>query len=355
MRDLGLCKWNDFNKDVAGRNLYVFGAGARGARIAELINDHVYDWEITAFLDNSAKGTKLFQYDVLDPDVLKEKDPDSYVVLISILYPGIIASQLDELGVIHCYSYFYLTEGGRSFIKQDLSTKTEIQYLKNILCDEKSKYILDQLVKKRKLGSIDYSDITDTKSEYFRDEFFSHSDNEVFLDGGAFDGDTIDEFFDWTMGKYNEIYAFEADPKTAKLLTEKMHRWHNVHLIKKGLWDSNTTLNFSLDNKIISSHITSDTDQNSSCIECISFENQFGTDVPLSFIKLDIEGAEIQAINGMKNIIKKFHPKLAISIYHKPEDLWQIPLLIHELVPEYKLYIRHFGHNYFGTNVYATI
>ena len=70
---------------------------------------------------------------------------------------------------------------------------------------------------------------------------------------------------------------------------------------------------------------------------------------------MDIEGAEQNALEGAKDIILRNKPKLAICLYHKPEDLWEIPLYIHSLVPEYKIYIRHHSHTNEETVMYAHI
>lgn len=78
------------------------------------------------------------------------------------------------------------------------------------------------------------------------------------------------------------------------------------------------------------------------------------SDKKVTVLKMDIEGAEVQGLNGAKNIIISQKPKLAICLYHTPEHLWEIPLLIHEMRPDYKMIIRHHSvQNYTDTVLYA--
>lgn len=76
-------------------------------------------------------------------------------------------------------------------------------------------------------------------------------------------------------------------------------------------------------------------------------------DQPVTFIKMDIEGAELEAIRGARHIIQNQHPKLAISIYHKYEDIWTIPSQIMEYDLGYQFYLRHYSFSDYDTVLYA--
>ena len=120
---------------------------------------------------------------------------------------------------------------------------------------------------------------------------------------------------------------------------------------EKGLYDSITTLPFCDGNEVLSGKIGDD-DANSK-IHTIDIDSVINGKV--TFIKMDIEGAELNALKGAEKTIIRNKPKLAICIYHKPEDMWQIPRYIDSLVPEYKFYIRHFGMRYAGTILYCSV
>jgi FkbM family methyltransferase len=75
----------------------------------------------------------------------------------------------------------------------------------------------------------------------------------------------------------------------------------------------------------------------------------------ITLIKMDIEGAELNALKGTENIIKAQKPNLAICLYHKLNDFWEIPLFIKTLVPEYHLYVKHHSSTFWGTVLYAAI
>lgn len=341
--------WDDFLNISCDKKLYIFGAGESGLKICKLIKHGIIKIKPYAFLDNNKSG--FFEgYPIYNPREIQTLDGESYVVLISLDRPGAVVSQLLSLGCVHYFSWFWMNEDIRVNIQQDLSHNHNIQLVKGILRDERSIQIIEAIVQKRKDAFPDYSDIVETGSDIFPAELFSSIEDEIFLDGGGFNGDSLEEFFDWTKGHYKEVHVFEPDKKNVALLKSKSYRYHNLHVWENGLWNQNTTMPFASGNDC-SSHIVNG--GGNSNINCVSLDQLLGYSVPFTFIKLDIEGAEIPALIGMKNIIKKYNPRLAICIYHKPDDLWEIPLIIHNLVPEYELYIRHYRSYCEGTVLFA--
>ena len=87
-------------------------------------------------------------------------------------------------------------------------------------------------------------------------------------------------------------------------------------------------------------------------IQCIALDDCL-SDIAPTFISMDIEGSEMFALKGMKEIIKNNHPKLAICVYHSPEHIWEIPLFLQSLVPEYKFYLRNYTSFSSETVLYA--
>ena len=148
------------------------------------------------------------------------------------------------------------------------------------------------------------------------------------------------------------IHAFEPNRKAFADCQEVMERQSDcdIHLYNAGLWNCNTTLHFS--EGITGDSRISDTETEVS-IDAVTFDDC--VDDKVTFIKMDIEGAELEALHGCKETIKKYKPKLAICIYHKQSDLIDIPLYIKELVPEYKLYIRHYCNCGAETILYAVM
>ena len=353
LKDFQKDTWEDLNNCLKSRKFYVYGIDSGAQKIVNIIKKYDSRWKIDAFLADEKNGEYFNNIPVYPLEYLNNKKSEDFVVLITDTRPGIAAKKMDALGVRNYFSYFWLDTSMRDFLKQDDMDCSALNEVNDILSDDKSKRILTEIIRKRKTGFMDYTDIMEiSSSEYFIKDFFQPLENEVFVDGGAYDGDTIEEFVDWTKNNYKKIYAFEPDPGMLELIKKKQHRWHNLELVPKGLWGKNEKQRFKLDDQIYCSRISDS--PNGEELECVTLENIVNNE-KCTFIKMDIEGAEKQALIGAKKIIQSQRPRMAICIYHLPTDLWEIPLMLHKWVPEYKMYIRHFGCRYYGTVLYVTI
>lgn len=160
----------------------------------------------------------------------------------------------------------------------------------------------------------------------------------IIIDAGAFDGSTAVQFMNWTCDKYDRIICFEPELKQALKISDRQvkENWRNVDVIAKGLWDKSETLSFCSSNA--GSSIVTNGDLK---VECCSIDEIVKGKV--SFIKMDIEGAELKALMGAKNTIMHDRPKMAICIYHKKSDILDIGSYLLSLNPDYKMWIRHYS------------
>lgn len=174
---------------------------------------------------------------------------------------------------------------------------------------------------------------------YFREELFHLRRDELLVDCGAFDGDTLDLFLKKTAHSFRGAVAFEPDPENyGKLvarvasLPPKVRECISTHQAATG--DTNKSVLMDV-GKGVASRIG-----NAGCeVECVSLDSTL-VDVPVTIIKMDIEGSELDTLAGARKLIEKNAPILAVCAYHKQSDLWNIPLFIHDLSPDYSFHLR---------------
>ena len=224
--------------------------------------------------------------------------------------------------------------------------------LYNLLDDEKSKDVFTSMIK-FKLTEDYYYPINikdDVKLQYLDKDVIKFNDDEVFIDCGGYIGDTVEAFLKAVDDKFKYIYTFEPDERNFKKLEEYASALENkdkISVVNAGVFYKNDTF-----------YLT----ESGSETMCVTHETELKTDVVAiddvlkhapTFIKMDIETFETYALLGAMDSIIKHKPKLSICIYHKFDDLWNIPLLIKQWVPEYKLYIRHYSGVLSETVLYA--
>jgi len=181
--------------------------------------------------------------------------------------------------------------------------------------------------------------------EYFDSDIMVPKKHEVFVDGGVANFETCLDFIKWTKNNYDAIYGFEPDDICFKKAQECIKSKpevdsSKVHLYNAGCWSKSAKLQFFSDGRGGSSI----NENANSTIDVIAIDTVIPKDKQVTFIKLDVEGAELEALKGAKETIKRCRPRLAICIYHKPEDILELPLYILSLHSDYKMYIRHYQH-----------
>jgi FkbM family methyltransferase len=342
---------------------YIFGAGALGQQVLKLCREA--GLEIIAIIDPKKVGTFVEDLEVID---VSEVGADSRVliaVLNNFVSMKMVVEMFKNVGVKEVITppevFFELGQKGIDAEWYWLSTdKKYVEQLAqdswNFLqpyLDDYSKNTLRSILNYRCLGTIDERFVGYLSEQYFDPEIENFWKGQVqLLDGGAFDGDTISSAINFGID-LKKVYAFEPDPtnyKKLELNTSKVN--FEIELFNAGLsnFDGYASFNFTSGTGTSGkTHVDSPQTSNTKVFRFDSLE----PNNKVSHIKLDVEGLEVEALLGMADTIKNYNPKLALSIYHKPEDILKIPQLIMKLGKYSKFSIRNYAHQSFETIFYA--
>lgn len=241
-------------------------------------------------------------------------------------------------------------ESSRAFYE---ANKEKVNKVIDLLEDEKSKNVYRACIEKRCCGKRIKSGLFDERDQYFDNEIICLEHGEVFVDCGAFIGDTVQQLKNRMIKKKInnfKVVAFEPSERNASLIQKFFKKDARVILVKKGVSNKCGKLYFTEQGP--KSRSVNNPSEATGIIEVTALDNESECK-DATFIKMDIEGLETDAIMGAERIIKANKPKLAICIYHSNEDMVNIPLLIKNMVPEYKLYIRHHSMGTVETVLYA--
>lgn len=353
--------WIDFANISKDKTLVLWGAGKRCTEKLPYLKKNNPDLLI---VDKNKVGQTIGGVTVQSPGILS--CIEKAVVLICGKFAYEIKAELNKINPqLPCYSEYWIDN--REFLDKRLRYQPDIDMervssVMGLLQDEESRRIFARIVEKRKTGEADYSDIL-SNTGYFPCDIFAMTNNEVFVDCGAYNGDTISEFID-TVDDFERIISYEADPYNYESITKSMIYGLNtdkIDVYNLAVSDHEKELVFncgigpsSFARDLDDTSFAPDDQTASIKVRAVQLDNHLASIKP-TMIKMDIEGAEMDALHGAEIIIKEFKPKLAICLYHRMDDILDIPEFIHELVPEYKLYIRHQSAMYFDTVLYATV
>ena len=238
------------------------------------------------------------------------------------------------------------------------ANRGELEKVYKMLADEQSKKVFENVIRYKLSGDINYLKECETPSDE-KFDLLNIGTEETVVDLGAYDGDTLVEFLNGTSMQFRKLYAMEPDNKNYRKLKRKLYMIGSALLeaYNAGAWDEDTTITFNMR----AGRGSTAGDSNTGRRRVLQYRDikMMKTDTMLrgdaaTYIKIDVEGAEENALRGAKETIANFRPKLNVALYHRNEDMFRLPLLISELNRKYKFYMRH--HPYipdWDTNLYC--
>lgn len=339
-----------FNKSIV-----LFGAGNLGRQVLRQLREDGI--EPLAFVDNnvSIHGTIIDGLSVLSPHTASERYGKSATFVVTIWNPtnSFVETQrtLIELGctnVISVLPYRWkYSEKFLPFFWADLPSKTlehtsDIKLSAKVWADDFSRQEYLAQLQWRIWGDFQHLACPVPQDSYFPDDLFELLPNENFVDCGAYDGITIREFLKRQGLFSGKIMAFEPDPCNYAKLEQYISNLNsdlqpNIEIYPLAVTSIRSSVHFNATGDMGASISQNGTQ----IVEGYTLDELFTRhNYSPTYIKMDIEGAELDALQGAANTIRVQAPILSICIYHKYDDLWRIPAYIHSLRPDYLLYMR---------------
>lgn len=345
------------------RKIICYGAGSGYLTFAQSILFQ-YGYKAELIIDSKFSGNTTFDgvaATSLSDYYPSKEELDNSIVVITVgnskLY-GEIIDCLQKKGFknivaihdIYEFSHFFPEELQKCGYNFYLKNKENIFDAFELLEDAESREIFLGFLKTHILRTP-----IEIPSNQPEDQYFPHDIKICYthiINGGSYDGDTI-KILNSKIGKVDSIICFEPELDNYRLLTRYIRNASdrlatNIVAFPCGLFSESKQLRFNQgkkNNSVIS-------DGGNGLIQCVALDDAIPTFKP-TFINMDIEGAEVEALKGAKNIILKNKPDLAICVYHCPNHIWEIPLFLDELRLNYKFYLRNYSGYTNDTVLYA--
>ena len=368
----------------AGRPIVMYGMG-NGADKILAVCEH-YGIEVSDFFasDGFVRGHSFHGKTVLSfSDVCAKYGAENLIVLLSFASsrPEVLALIESVAARCELYAPDVPVCGEELFDRAFFeSHREEIAAARALFADEESRRVYDGIIEYKLTGRIDILRATEsTPDAAYRGILHAERFSTV-ADLGAYNGDSIRELRAFAPALANVI-AMESDRRNYRKLTEYADTLRasgdplRLWAVNEGAWSEPTVLTFhdsgnrnagvckaptakadsplpsTADNKFFGKVVEVTVNALDNVIEAT-----VGTGTHVDYIKYDVEGAEREALLGSRNTILRDSPALLVSAYHRSGDLFSLPLLVHELNPSYRLYLRRMaGIPAWDINLYAVI
>ncbi len=338
--------FNDFSCDLwhylktVNKPILIYGMGNGADKIIGVLDSYGIEYDDVFASDGFVRGHSYRGKTVLSYSQALEKYGDFIILLSFGTHLSDVMERIYELDKLHelyapdvpvCDGPIF-SEDFFDFYADKLSTAREL------FADERSKEVFDDVIRFKLTGKIKYLKSSED-SESTVDKLLPFESYKIFVDLGAYNGDTIKKYRKLCPNLF-QIHAFEPDFRNFKKLKAYSDEEKGIiiNAYNYASWDEDTTLEFSASGNRNSSGAGTVSHQT----KMVSVEARCPDSIIPSadFIKYDVEGAEHRALLGSATLIENFKPDLLVSMYHKSEDMFDLPLLLNSLNSGYEIYLR---------------
>ncbi len=332
------------------RPIVVYGMGNGADKIFALCERHGITISDIYASDEFVRGHSFHGIRVKTYSEICELYEDFVILLAFAVFRDDLMEKIDAMARSHTLLVPDVPLFGKAVFDYPFfqANSESIYRVYDLLADETSRRVYADIINARLTGDYFLLRRCETPREEVFENIIRLGKNERYVDLGAYDGDTITEFIAKTGGLYSKITAFEPDEKNMKKLSYKYGSLDNCKLCPYASWSENTTLHFTGSGGRMSCIDEQGRDVEARAVDSVCMS--------ATYIKMDVEGAEAETLEGCRRLLTKCAPKLAVSAYHRAGDIFALPLQIKALNPDYKIYLRH--HKYvpaWETNVYASV
>lgn len=335
-----------------GAKIYIYGSGSFGRSFYYSIKTYRPDIQILGFV-NSTQTDRMHGMPVICiDDFNKEKiDYDCIIICTDQVYWEEITAKLDEKQIVKYLVNIYwdFDVFGKKSLDKYKKNEQYISQIRNIYSNERDVLIWDMLVSSMRMQNIKnlliLGESKQKKADY--NKCVKLSKGDIVINGGAsFGCESI--YFANQVGSEGAVYAFDPN------INGSNPAYKHIKNIPMALWNKSTNVNFKIDGSrsMIINNGSGDIKIPSTTINDFAIKNSLKS---VDLIKLDVEWAELEVLAGAVDTIKKFRPSLAISIYHKFEHFFEIPMLINEIVEDYTFHIECFNSYAIDTMFFAIL
>ncbi len=339
------------------KKIVLYGMGDGAEKIKKVLDSRKIPVSDIMASDDFVRGHSFLGTRVKTLSEIEKLYGNDFIILVSFgtNIPEVIDRLYEINGKYELYAPCVPVAGENlfdgAFVKANYD---DIKKAYSLLADEQSKKVFENIIRYKLSGKIHYLRDCETPRDEMYD-LLNISAEEIYADIGAYNGDTLAEFLAQTGMNFKKLYAMEPDHKNYIKLKRRFYMLGSgiFEAYNCGAWDSETEMEFYAGSGRGSGFAKGKKSVRTVTVKMMSPDYMLQGE-KATFIKYDVEGSEEKALNGSVRTITAFHPKLAVSVYHRNEDIFALPLLVNGLSKRYSIYLRH--HPYipdWDTNIYC--